>query len=670
MSKFNPLTFGSDLQSRQNLNSNFTALQTVIEDTLSRSGTTPNQMQATLDMNSNRIINLPAPQAPSDPARLQDIGSNISVLTAITASVASYAALRAYSLTGLANGIIFFVQGVTTAGDGGEGFFRLTSTNPGADNGGTLLWSATGGKYFVRVYQGPIHDLWFGVKGDGSTDNSAALQATLDYANSSGIGAIYFPPTASARAFATGLTLYSGIKFYGSGFNAKVKDGVVPITAGPCHLLFTNTTSTNFAFTLQAPSGSPSGTNYSAPSFYDMNISSPSASCIKLNDKNGGFDYVGVPVQGPITNGGMFRCHFYSGARGNSTMLQMSQVLDFAVKDCYKMGFDYGIDMKGCDNIWVADNHFNNATICDIYTSSSGTFGNEHWIERNVLSTPYTNAGGMLVLNSRSVLVRGNYFEAQNTLNTTYTTVAAAIQIQGGLNVVIEDNQMDCNSAQCPTWLFVNTGAKYYSLKIENNFSTGASTGQAQFYNVSIGPGFAGDGFQVYSPNAIFPCLLSGGHNVNNDDGIPYFSDMRSHPPHNPSRAGYELWRCTPANNAIAIVAPTTYYANIVVNNLGYWVIPPASGTTNRVALNAGFDGAGPITDTVDVWVEAYTNVAGQVLFLDDNTTTTSQALTTTPTWYKMVNARAVAPLTNLFLNNPTGLGGYAYVRTVLVVKT
>lgn len=49
------------------------AVVAAIEDTLSRSGASPNSMAATLDMNSNRIINLPAPLTNSEPARLQDI---------------------------------------------------------------------------------------------------------------------------------------------------------------------------------------------------------------------------------------------------------------------------------------------------------------------------------------------------------------------------------------------------------------------------------------------------------------------------------------------------------------------------------------------------------------------------------------------------------------------
>ncbi len=54
-------------------NSNNTAIETAVENTLSRDGTEPNQMEAVLDMNSNLIINLAPPVNDNDAARLADI---------------------------------------------------------------------------------------------------------------------------------------------------------------------------------------------------------------------------------------------------------------------------------------------------------------------------------------------------------------------------------------------------------------------------------------------------------------------------------------------------------------------------------------------------------------------------------------------------------------------
>lgn len=55
------------------INKNFLALQLAIEKTLSRDGTVPNAMQSNLDMNANRILNLPVPVSATEPARHGDI---------------------------------------------------------------------------------------------------------------------------------------------------------------------------------------------------------------------------------------------------------------------------------------------------------------------------------------------------------------------------------------------------------------------------------------------------------------------------------------------------------------------------------------------------------------------------------------------------------------------
>lgn len=60
------------------INLNIRNLGTAIDNTLSRDGTSPNEMNAQIDMNSNRIVNLPAPIGDTEPARLVDVRSGIS----------------------------------------------------------------------------------------------------------------------------------------------------------------------------------------------------------------------------------------------------------------------------------------------------------------------------------------------------------------------------------------------------------------------------------------------------------------------------------------------------------------------------------------------------------------------------------------------------------------
>jgi|SRR5882724_7044127 len=61
------------------VNSNNNILKLAIDNTLSRDGTSPNQMGANLDMNSNQIINLPSPATVNSPARLADVVTNPTI---------------------------------------------------------------------------------------------------------------------------------------------------------------------------------------------------------------------------------------------------------------------------------------------------------------------------------------------------------------------------------------------------------------------------------------------------------------------------------------------------------------------------------------------------------------------------------------------------------------
>jgi hypothetical protein len=64
------------------LNANLDAIEAALENTLSRDGTSPNQMSAPLDMNSNRVTNLAAPVSGSDAARLTDVMAGSGSFTA------------------------------------------------------------------------------------------------------------------------------------------------------------------------------------------------------------------------------------------------------------------------------------------------------------------------------------------------------------------------------------------------------------------------------------------------------------------------------------------------------------------------------------------------------------------------------------------------------------
>lgn len=81
----------ANLQNEQSvvntINANSALIENSLENTLSRDGTSPNQMSADLDMNSRRIINLPVPLSNLEPIRLVDISTVLSTLSVSTLPV-------------------------------------------------------------------------------------------------------------------------------------------------------------------------------------------------------------------------------------------------------------------------------------------------------------------------------------------------------------------------------------------------------------------------------------------------------------------------------------------------------------------------------------------------------------------------------------------------------
>lgn len=73
MSKVTITPITSDYSTKSAINTNFTNIQTALENTISRDGTSPNAMGASLDMNSNHILNLPYPTTLLEPIRRGDI---------------------------------------------------------------------------------------------------------------------------------------------------------------------------------------------------------------------------------------------------------------------------------------------------------------------------------------------------------------------------------------------------------------------------------------------------------------------------------------------------------------------------------------------------------------------------------------------------------------------
>ena len=96
-------TIGSRYASVAALNANFAAIVTAIENTLSRDGTSPNTMSGNLDMNSNRILNVPAPTSDNEPITRAYLGTLDNNAYTASVNAAASAAAAATSETNAAS---------------------------------------------------------------------------------------------------------------------------------------------------------------------------------------------------------------------------------------------------------------------------------------------------------------------------------------------------------------------------------------------------------------------------------------------------------------------------------------------------------------------------------------------------------------------------------------
>lgn len=169
------------------INNNFTAVQTALENTLSRDGTSPNQMESSLDMNSERIINLPVAASDTEPVRKAEF-DDLTVLLANLA-LGSDDPLVNLSQTGYHE----FAEISAPTGVSANHLriyaidSHALSTRLGmVDSNGVPLILSYMGSEVLRPED-------FGAKGDNSTDDYTALQAMFNSVSNVGVTQVQRP---------------------------------------------------------------------------------------------------------------------------------------------------------------------------------------------------------------------------------------------------------------------------------------------------------------------------------------------------------------------------------------------------------------------------------------------------------------------------------------------
>lgn len=173
------------------INTNFQAIEGELNDKVlyrDNPDGEPNQMENTLDMNNNRIINLPAPQNPNDAARLTDIpfesvpiGTTSALLTTFspTANVSAINAQAAIEEVDTENRALSAAIRTDLANE------ASASTGPGMIDYG-LDTSYAVGTVGHKLHQ-LVHVRTEGALGDGTTDDEVATLAAITRGNSLGL---------------------------------------------------------------------------------------------------------------------------------------------------------------------------------------------------------------------------------------------------------------------------------------------------------------------------------------------------------------------------------------------------------------------------------------------------------------------------------------------------
>lgn len=110
-----------------------------------------------------------------------------------------------------------FATGYYAAGDGGGGAYYYSSTSSATVNGGTVLAAAGGAGRWLLEATGMVSIKQFGAKGDGATDDTAAVQAAVTWATGSGVMALFVPAVSTNYRLTSTITITSGLTIVGEG---------------------------------------------------------------------------------------------------------------------------------------------------------------------------------------------------------------------------------------------------------------------------------------------------------------------------------------------------------------------------------------------------------------------------------------------------------------------
>ena len=225
MAKLNTVdltTLVNETSAVNTINNNFAAVETAMENTLSRDGTTPNQMGASLDMNSNRILNLLSPINDAEAVRKDYVDNLVQTAVGSGSGIVTLNDLSDVTIATPTTGQILFYNGTTWINDAAGAVGVLNDLTD------VVLTSTTAGQYLqyngtnwvnITEYVRDVTKSPYNADRTGVSSASIAIQAAINAG-----GLVYIP--SGSYLIDVGLTVDNAVTIVGDG-DDKTGQGTV-----------------------------------------------------------------------------------------------------------------------------------------------------------------------------------------------------------------------------------------------------------------------------------------------------------------------------------------------------------------------------------------------------------------------------------------------------------
>ncbi|MFM0300020.1 glycosyl hydrolase family 28-related protein [Paraburkholderia sediminicola] len=338
-------------------------------------------------------------------------------LPGINVVVSNIAGLRSLLKIGTPTALVL---GYYASGDGGGGVYYLNpSDTTSADNGGTIIVANDGGRWHLQAI-GPVSVRQFGAKGDGSTDDTARLQAALN----AGLLSLYVP---DGIFLTTGLVmpLTVGFVLFGNGTNSIIKQ----LAGGTQALRYPVNSTNNFYSQGFIRSLSFNGTNGSANTLDTSYCGGLTLEDIYFTDTPSGFSSLYINGSASVyTHDIRVRgLQIYSNVAGSSGVTCGPTASDVTISDYYMNGnfiASHALDyVSGAQSIRVSSSHLYNtaSNIALLEGNNGGSSFNDTVFDNSHADNVYNqNNAGIVFANCRfqAVSVGNNGLTNNNCTNT------------------------------------------------------------------------------------------------------------------------------------------------------------------------------------------------------------------------------------------------------------